>query len=116
MPFGVVEALLLLPMELSSQPVPLLLFAHGNGGLADYWVDEFGPPRASGWAVCCSNTLATDGPQGVRRKALSGRLPAPPTSGPGAIRASTAATSWPTGDHWAARLRRAWPRIATCPD
>jgi fermentation-respiration switch protein FrsA (DUF1100 family) len=51
MSFGVVEALLLLPVEPSPKPVPLLLFAHGNGELADYWVDEFGPPRASGWAV-----------------------------------------------------------------
>jgi fermentation-respiration switch protein FrsA (DUF1100 family) len=51
MPFGVVEALLLLPLEPSAPQVPLLLFAHGNGELADYWVDEFGPPRASGWAV-----------------------------------------------------------------
>jgi len=51
MPFGVVESLLLLPVEASPRPVPLLLFAHGNGELADYWVDEFGPPRASGWAV-----------------------------------------------------------------
>src|SRR5262245_12873067 len=51
MPFGIVEALLLLPVVPSSHPAPLLLFAHGNGELADYWVDEFGPPRASGWAV-----------------------------------------------------------------
>src|SRR6185436_12006709 len=43
MPFGVVEALLLLPLEPSAPQVPLLLFAHGNGELADYWVDEFGP-------------------------------------------------------------------------
>jgi fermentation-respiration switch protein FrsA (DUF1100 family) len=30
---------------------PLLVFFHGNGELADYWVTEFDTPRAWGWSV-----------------------------------------------------------------
>jgi pimeloyl-ACP methyl ester carboxylesterase len=32
-------------------PAPLLIFTHGNGELAEQWVEEFAEPRSWGWAV-----------------------------------------------------------------
>lgn len=32
-------------------PAPLMMFTHGNGELADYWVDEFEVPRQLGFGV-----------------------------------------------------------------
>jgi uncharacterized protein len=51
LPFGVVEGLLLTPSSDAATPAPLVVFTHGNGELADYWLDEFEPPRRWGWAV-----------------------------------------------------------------
>ena len=34
-----------------SGPAPLLIFTHGNGELADYWIDEFDEARQSGISV-----------------------------------------------------------------
>lgn len=34
-----------------ARPAPLMIFAHGNGELADYWIDEFDVPRSWGWNV-----------------------------------------------------------------
>jgi fermentation-respiration switch protein FrsA (DUF1100 family) len=34
-----------------SGPAPLLIFTHGNGELADYWIDEFDEARQSGIGV-----------------------------------------------------------------
>ncbi len=48
---GPVEALLLAAEGGAATPAPLLIFTHGNGELADYWIDEFGEPRRWGWAV-----------------------------------------------------------------
>lgn len=48
---GIVEAILLGPAVRSATAAPLLMFAHGNGELADYWIDEFAEPRAWGWTV-----------------------------------------------------------------
>lgn len=31
-----------------SAPAPLMIYAHGNGELIDYWADEFGPLRTAG--------------------------------------------------------------------
>jgi len=46
---GEAYALYLPPRE--PGPAPLLMFTHGNGELADYWVDEFAVPRAWGVGV-----------------------------------------------------------------
>ena len=46
-----VHSLLLHPMAGTPDPFPLLLFVHGNGELADDWVDQFGQVRAWGWGV-----------------------------------------------------------------
>jgi len=51
MPFGPVEALFLAPTDGPPAPWPLILFAHGNGEIADDWVEAFDAPRGSGWAV-----------------------------------------------------------------
>jgi fermentation-respiration switch protein FrsA (DUF1100 family) len=45
------RALYLAPAPGTAPPFPLVIFAHGNGELADDWVDEFGPMRQWGWAV-----------------------------------------------------------------
>lgn len=50
-PVGQVEAWYLPPFATGSRPVPLLLFAHGNGELIDYWPDAFDPPRQWGYGV-----------------------------------------------------------------
>jgi uncharacterized protein len=43
---------ILLPADARFEgPDPLILFAHGNGELAEYWVGEFGPARSRGAAV-----------------------------------------------------------------
>lgn len=39
------------PLRDPSGPPPLLMFMHGNGELADYWVEEFVEPREWGVAV-----------------------------------------------------------------
>src|SRR5262245_52239050 len=48
---GIVEALFLEPDPGAPTPAPLLVFTHGNGELADFWIDQFAPPRSWGWAV-----------------------------------------------------------------
>jgi len=45
------QALFLPPGPGTPAPFPLVIFAHGNGELADDWVDQFGPVQAWGWAV-----------------------------------------------------------------
>jgi len=45
------HALLLPPVPGTAEPFPLVIFAHGNGELADDWVDQFGPAREWGWGV-----------------------------------------------------------------
>ena len=47
---GEAYALYLPPRQLRG-PAPLLMFTHGNGELADYWVDEFAVPRDWGVSV-----------------------------------------------------------------
>ena len=47
---GEAYALYLPPRE-QRGPAPLLMFTHGNGELADYWVDEFTVPRDWGVGV-----------------------------------------------------------------
>jgi len=42
---------LYLPPQAASGPSPLVMFMHGNGELADYWVDEFEVPRRLGLGV-----------------------------------------------------------------
>lgn len=32
-------------------PAPLMMFLHGNGEVADFWIHEFDAPRSWGWAV-----------------------------------------------------------------
>ncbi|HLV26420.1 MAG TPA: alpha/beta fold hydrolase [Gemmatimonadales bacterium] len=44
-------AILLPPAVESGSPAPLMLFMHGNGELADFWIHEFNEPRSRGWAV-----------------------------------------------------------------
>jgi len=48
---GVGEALFLAPMSPRAGRSPLIIFTHGNGELADHWVDEFARPQSWGWAV-----------------------------------------------------------------
>jgi fermentation-respiration switch protein FrsA (DUF1100 family) len=50
-PDGRYRALLLAPAGAAPEPAPLVIFAHGNGELADEWIDAFGPLRSWGWAV-----------------------------------------------------------------
>ena len=46
------EAFLLLPPQLpAGRRAPLLIYAHGNGELVDYWLGEFDAVRAQGLAV-----------------------------------------------------------------
>jgi uncharacterized protein len=49
LPFGPVEAFLLMPA--GAGPYPLLVFTHGNGELAQDWIDEFATVPAWGWAA-----------------------------------------------------------------
>ena len=42
---------LYLPPRTTAGPAPIIIFTHGNGELADYWVDGFDVPRAWGFAV-----------------------------------------------------------------
>jgi len=49
--FGRLEAWYLPPAATHQGPAALLLFAHGNGELIDYWPDEFDEPRAWGMGV-----------------------------------------------------------------
>jgi uncharacterized protein len=49
--FGRLEAWYLPAIRPPKQRVPLLLFAHGNGELIDYWPGEFEEPRRWGVAV-----------------------------------------------------------------
>jgi fermentation-respiration switch protein FrsA (DUF1100 family) len=46
-----VESIFLPPAEGTAEPFPLLIFAHGNGELADDWVDGLSPVRAWGFGV-----------------------------------------------------------------
>jgi fermentation-respiration switch protein FrsA (DUF1100 family) len=48
---GRVEAWLLLASNPAPVPGPLILFAHGNGELIDFWPAEFDEPRSWGAAV-----------------------------------------------------------------
>ena len=48
---GQVEAWYLPPLAPAASPAPLLLFAHGNGELIDYWPADFRIPREWGMAV-----------------------------------------------------------------
>lgn len=40
-----------LPARAGVAPHPVIIFAHGNGELIDFWVDAFGPLRDAGLAV-----------------------------------------------------------------
>lgn len=42
---------LYLPPRTAAGPAPLILFTHGNGELADHWVDGFDVPREWGFGV-----------------------------------------------------------------
>ena len=42
---------LFLPPRATTGPAALIMFMHGNGELADYWVDEFDVPRQWGFGV-----------------------------------------------------------------
>ena len=48
---GGYQALLLPPHDAAQTRSPVVIFAHGNGELADDWIDEFEPMRDWGWAV-----------------------------------------------------------------
>jgi fermentation-respiration switch protein FrsA (DUF1100 family) len=50
-PAGQVEAWYLPPLGSAAAAAPLLLFAHGNGELIDYWPPDFRVPRQWGMAV-----------------------------------------------------------------
>ena len=50
-PAGQIEAWFLAPRTSASRPVPLILFAHGNAELIDYWALAFSEPRDWGMAV-----------------------------------------------------------------
>jgi fermentation-respiration switch protein FrsA (DUF1100 family) len=50
-PEGRDQALFLPPAEGTPAPFPILIFAHGNGELADFWADQFGPVQEWGWGV-----------------------------------------------------------------
>jgi fermentation-respiration switch protein FrsA (DUF1100 family) len=45
------RALFLPPAPGTPTPFPVLIFAHGNGELADFWIDQFGPVQEWGWGV-----------------------------------------------------------------
>ena len=47
-PGGAVEAWYLPPLARDGEKAPLLIFAHGNGELIDYWPGEFAEPRSWG--------------------------------------------------------------------
>jgi fermentation-respiration switch protein FrsA (DUF1100 family) len=47
---GETESWFLPPLS-DTVPAPLIIFAHGNGELIDYWPDEFAEPRRWGMAV-----------------------------------------------------------------
>ncbi len=49
--FGRLEAWYLPALRPSKERSPLLLFAHGNGELIDYWPEEFEEPRRWGMSV-----------------------------------------------------------------
>ncbi len=48
---GRTEAWLLPPLTVAESPPAMLMFAHGNGELIDYWADVFDEPRRWGLAV-----------------------------------------------------------------
>ena len=48
---GGYQALLLPPQGAMQARSPLVIFAHGNGELADDWIDGFEPMRDWGWSV-----------------------------------------------------------------
>lgn len=48
---GEVEAWYLPPLTVAAGPAPLLLFAHGNAELIDFWPAEFEEPRRRGVSV-----------------------------------------------------------------
>ncbi len=50
-PSARVEAWYLAPFEPSPRRAPLLIFAHGNGELIDYWATEFDQPRTWGMGI-----------------------------------------------------------------
>jgi fermentation-respiration switch protein FrsA (DUF1100 family) len=50
-PDGRVEAFLLPGSRSGDAPGPLLIYAHGNGELVDFWLDQFGPLRAAGVSI-----------------------------------------------------------------
>lgn len=50
-PTGRVEAWFLPPTRATQARAPLLLFAHGNGELIDFWPRAFDEPRAAGFGV-----------------------------------------------------------------
>lgn len=49
--FKLSEGFLLLPKLNNDSPVPLMIFTHGNGELASYWLNEFDPLLDGGIAV-----------------------------------------------------------------
>lgn len=51
LPYGPVEAWYLPPLTRNTVPAPLLIFAHGNGELVNYWPQEFSTPRRWGMGV-----------------------------------------------------------------
>lgn len=50
-PVARTEAFLLPSTAPAEHRAPLVIYAHGNGELIDYWVDEFAPLRAAGASV-----------------------------------------------------------------
>lgn len=45
------QALFLEPAPGTAAPFPVMIFAHGNGELADFWTDQFGMVQSWGWGV-----------------------------------------------------------------
>jgi fermentation-respiration switch protein FrsA (DUF1100 family) len=50
-PDGRIEAWFLPPLTPTAAPAPLILYAHGNGELIDFWPEAFAPARHAGLAV-----------------------------------------------------------------
>ncbi len=96
-----VDALFLAPAAGTPEPFPLIIFAHGNGELADDWVDAFAQVREWGWVLLFEYPGYGRRPGTPSEAAIRRASTRRDATGAAGLHESMRPGSWRTGARWA---------------